>query len=190
MSRKPIFRQVVGKSQPGYVYLIHAVGTNKFKIGKTCTPVSYRINDLQTGCPIRLRYVYHAYVENMNQTERELHYRFSDFRSIGEWFTLSHSDVKECITLMRLVQTTPSLSLSREVKIMVATEDEDAGAITGTSNFEPSFLDKALYTQVCEARDFGKSRTWIVENILNKKGRKFGEGKAKLQELLNQFEGE
>jgi hypothetical protein len=134
--------------------------------------------------------VYHAYVENMNQIEKELHYRFSAFRSIGEWFTLSHSDVKECITLMRLVQTTPSLSLSPEVKTMVAIEDEDAGAISGTSNFEPSFLDKALYTQIRQARDFGKSQTWIVENILKKRGRKFTEGKTKLQSLLSQFEGE
>jgi hypothetical protein len=107
MNNNPVFR-VVGIPQPGYIYLVNAVGTNKFKIGKTRISVSHRIDALQTGCPIRLRYVYHAYVAHMSRTERELHYHFSCFRSIGEWFALNHSNVKECITLMRLVQVEQS----------------------------------------------------------------------------------
>jgi len=51
-------------------------------------------------------------------------------------------------------------------------------------------LDKSLYVEVVAAREAGKTNTWIIENILKMKGRKFGEGKVKLQELLNQFEGE
>lgn len=39
-------------------------------------------------------------------------------------------------------------------------------------------------------REAGKTNTWIIENVLKMKGRKFGEGKVKLQELLDQFEGE
>jgi len=110
MSNSPVLRVVCGP-QPGYIYLVNAVGTNKFKIGKTRVPVSHRIDELQTGCPIRLRYVYHAYVAHMSRIERELHYQFSCFRSIGEWFALSHANVKECITLMRLVQVDQSLPL-------------------------------------------------------------------------------
>jgi hypothetical protein len=84
-----------GEARPGYVYLIHAVGTKKFKIGKSRANVLRRIDQLQSGSPIRLRYVYHACVDDMNRIERELHLLFDRFRSIGEWFTLSHARVTE-----------------------------------------------------------------------------------------------
>jgi hypothetical protein len=47
-----------------------------------------------------------------------------------------------------------------------------------------------MYLEVCKSREAGKSTTWIVENILKMGGRKFSEGKMKLQTLLNQFEEE
>ncbi|MEG4577985.1 hypothetical protein QUA56_35885 [Microcoleus sp. N3A4] len=53
---------------------------------------------------------------------------------------------------------------------------------------EPTPLDKSLYAEICKSREAGKTNTWIIENILKMKGRKFAEGKAKLQALLNQFE--
>jgi hypothetical protein len=66
-------------------------------------------------------------------------------------------------------------------------EPEEVEAITTTTLPEPSSLDKSLYSEICEARKLKKSTTWIVENILKMKGRKFAEGKAKLQELLSKF---
>ncbi|MEG4589704.1 GIY-YIG nuclease family protein [Microcoleus sp. MOSTC5] len=89
--------------QPGYIYLVNAVGTDKFKIGKTAVCVIQRIKQLQTGSHVQLRYVYHAYVENMNLCEMEVHRKFADKRQIGEWFKLMPIDVNECIELMRLV---------------------------------------------------------------------------------------
>ena len=53
---------------------------------------------------------------------------------------------------------------------------------------EPTPLDKSLYVEICKSREAGKTNTWIIENILKMKGRKFAEGKAKLQTLLSQFE--
>ncbi|MEG4504235.1 hypothetical protein QUA81_08985 [Microcoleus sp. F6_B4] len=50
--------------------------------------------------------------------------------------------------------------------------------------------DYPIYLEVRKSMEAGKSVTWIVENILKMGGRKFSEGKAKLQDLLNQFEGE
>jgi hypothetical protein len=50
--------------------------------------------------------------------------------------------------------------------------------------------DYLMYLSVCKSREAGKSTTWIVENILKMGGRKFSEGKVKLQTLLNQFEEE
>jgi hypothetical protein len=50
--------------------------------------------------------------------------------------------------------------------------------------------DYPIYLSVCKSREARKSTTWIVENILKMGGRKFSEGKMKLQALLNQFEEE
>lgn len=55
---------------------------------------------------------------------------------------------------------------------------------------EPTPLDKSLYAEICKSREAGKTNTWIIENILKMKGRKFAEGKSKLQTLLSQFEDE
>lgn len=96
--------QLKTNPSPGYVYLISAVGTGVFKIGRTKVSVAKRLKGLQTGSPIKLRYVYHAYVENVDMTELELHRNFSLSRKVGEWFALTPTEVKECILLMRLVQ--------------------------------------------------------------------------------------
>ena len=66
-------------------------------------------------------------------------------------------------------------------------KEEVALATTADASLE---LAKALYEEVKEARGAGKANTWIIENILKMKGRKFAEGKAKLQALLSQFEGD
>ena len=48
---------------------------------------------------------------------------------------------------------------------------------------ELSESDKSLYLEVQKAKGEGKSQTWIVENVLKMGGRKFSEGKVKLQQL-------
>jgi hypothetical protein len=58
---------------------------------------------------------------------------------------------------------------------------------TTSSEEHPDYL---MYLSVCKSREAGKSTTWIVENILKMGGRKFSDGKVKLQTLLNQFEEE
>jgi hypothetical protein len=50
--------------------------------------------------------------------------------------------------------------------------------------------DYSIYLEVCKSREAGKSTTWIVENVLKMGGRKFSDGKVKLQTLLNKFEEE
>ena len=69
-------------------------------------------------------------------------------------------------------------------------ESEEAEVATIATTSEPTALDKSLYAEVCKSREAGKTNTWIIENILKMKGRKFAEGKQKLQSLLNQFEEE
>jgi hypothetical protein len=50
--------------------------------------------------------------------------------------------------------------------------------------------DYPIYLEICKSREAGKSTTWIVENVLKMGGRKFSDGKVKLQILLNKFEEE
>jgi hypothetical protein len=69
-------------------------------------------------------------------------------------------------------------------------EAEEAEVAVATTTDTSLELAKALYEEVKEAREAGKANTWIIENILKMKGRKFAEGKLRLQDLLNQFEGE
>jgi hypothetical protein len=51
----------------------------------------------------------------------------------------------------------------------------------------PDSPEYFMYLEVCKSREAGKTNTWIIENILNMKGRKFAEGKVKLQGLLAKF---
>ncbi|MEG4121853.1 hypothetical protein QUA43_30850 [Microcoleus sp. N9_B4] len=66
-------------------------------------------------------------------------------------------------------------------------EKEAEAAITTTADTSLELAGK-LYAEIKEAREAGKTNTWIIENILKMKGRKFAEGKVRLQELLDQFE--
>jgi hypothetical protein len=56
--------------------------------------------------------------------------------------------------------------------------------------FTSQHPDYPIYLEICKSREAGKSTTWIVENVLKMGGRKFSEGKVKLQTLLNKFDGE
>jgi hypothetical protein len=73
--------------------------------------------------------------------------------------------------------------------IYSAESNEPEVALT-TTTASPSELDKSLYAEICKSREAGKTNTWIIENILKMKGRKFAEGKVRLQNLLCQFEDE
>jgi hypothetical protein len=51
----------------------------------------------------------------------------------------------------------------------------------------PDSPEYFMYLEIRKSLEAGKTNTWIIENILNMKGRKFGEGKVKLQGLLAKF---
>lgn len=186
------FLKLRPEAAPGYVYLVQAVGTDRFKIGRA-TNVANRLRTIQTSSPLKIRYVYHAYVRNMNLYEMELHHKFSEQREIGEWFTLSKSDIEFCIFLMRLVQDAePSIPQEdvepeefKPINSVVFCPEPEPELIC--SDAERTALDHILYAEICKSQEAGKTKTWIVENILNKKGRKFAEGKAILAELQKKF---
>jgi len=76
------------------------------------------------------------------------------------------------------------------LEVIYSKESEEVEVTTITTTSEPSELDKSLYKEVVVAQEASKSSTWIIENVLRMKGRKFAEGKTKLQELLSKFESE
>ncbi|MEG4397191.1 hypothetical protein [Microcoleus sp. BROC3] len=84
--------------------------------------------------------------------------------------------------------TTDVEEARQALEAVYSADSEEVDVIATTTAPEPTALDKSLYAEVCEARKVNKSTTWIIENILKMKGRKFSEGKLKLQSLLSQFE--
>jgi hypothetical protein len=85
-----------------------------------------------------------------------------------------------------LILASPRLDVEENRKALEAIYSSDLQD-TASASEHP---DYPIYLEVCKSREAGKSPTWIVENVLKMGGRKFSEGKAKLQDLLNQFEGE
>ena len=58
---------------------------------------------------------------------------------------------------------------------------------TSDSTSAPDSPEYFMYLEIQKSLEAGKTNTWIIENILNMKGRKFVEGKVKLQGLLAKF---
>lgn len=85
-----------------------------------------------------------------------------------------------------LILTSHGVDVEAQSKALEATYSNDLQDSLRTSD-HPDYL---VYLEVCKSREAGKSNTWIVENIFKMGGRKFADGKAKLETLLQQFEGE
>jgi hypothetical protein len=83
-----------------------------------------------------------------------------------------------------LILTCPGLDVEESRKALEAIYSNDLQDNASLSEHP----DYPIYVEVCKSREAGKSTTWIVENILKMGGRKFSDGKVKLQTLLNQFE--
>lgn len=66
-----------------YVYVIHATGTNRIKLGYTTNPQS-RLAALQTASPFPLQML--ACWPGSRAREKRLHRYMAQFRQVGEWF--------------------------------------------------------------------------------------------------------
>ena len=82
------------------------------------------------------------------------------------------------------ILASPGVDVEETRKVLEAIYSNDLQDYTSASEHP----DYPIYLEVCKSREAGKSTTWIVENILKMGGRKFSDGKVKLQILLNQFE--
>lgn len=84
-----------------------------------------------------------------------------------------------------LMLASSGLDVEAERKSLEAMYENDLQNSASTSD-NPDYL---VYLEVCKSMSAGKSVTWIVENVLKMGGRKFTEGKVKLESILKQFEG-
>lgn len=71
--------------EPGYIYLINAVGSNYFKIGLTKNP-RQRIKQISPKMPFETEYVLLWRTLFMHHAEKYLHDYFEECRANGEWF--------------------------------------------------------------------------------------------------------
>lgn len=67
----------------GFIYLIHAVGTKRFKIGFAIDP-ERRLRHLSTGSPFQLELL--AVRKGPQHHEAQMHRYFAEYRVNGEWF--------------------------------------------------------------------------------------------------------
>lgn len=82
------------RPNPGYVYLMHAVGTEWYKIGFSVNP-EQRSEALAAKAPYDVEIVHMVQVSDMRSVESYWHERFASKRVNGEWFTLDDDDIAE-----------------------------------------------------------------------------------------------
>jgi hypothetical protein len=81
----------------GFVYLVWAKGTDKYKIGSSGYP-ERRIKELQVGSPIKLEFVVCKESESYEAEERTLHRKWKNCNSHGEWFTFHPLQMPEVLS--------------------------------------------------------------------------------------------
>lgn len=90
---------------PGYVYLIHAQGTDLCKIGLTTRQPEERLKELNgKQSPYPLTLTHYVYVENVNEVERYLHSECKEYHHHNEWFNIPADLIPELIELMNKCQ--------------------------------------------------------------------------------------
>jgi hypothetical protein len=78
------------RANQGYVYLIHAVGTDRYKIGRSVNP-PVRLETLKKQSPYPLQIVECFWTPDAITDEKKLHIYFKSDRVYGEWFTFKSS---------------------------------------------------------------------------------------------------
>ena len=71
--------------QPGFVYILHAEGTNRFKIGYSADPEK-RCQSVSQQSPFSIVLIHSYPSDNAYRDEQKLHNMFSNRRVHGEWF--------------------------------------------------------------------------------------------------------
>ena len=89
-----------------------------------------------------------------------------------------------------LASPAQDLEVNRKALEAIYTSDlQEASDSASASDSAPApdSPEYFMYLEIRKSLEAGKTNTWIIENILKMKGRKFAEGKGKLQGLLAKF---
>jgi hypothetical protein len=82
-------------NENGYVYLVHCLGTEFYKIGMSKIDYEARLSTMQSGCPYELILVDAIHSTRYKSMEIALHHMLKAKRVRGEWFNLDESSLKE-----------------------------------------------------------------------------------------------
>lgn len=86
------------RNKPGYVYLIHAEGTDRYKIGLTTRSVQARLAELNSSqSPYPLEVIDWFETDNVTTDEGYLHEKFAAYRVHNEWFQFDKKALKKVL---------------------------------------------------------------------------------------------
>ena len=57
--------------------------------------MEYRLKSLQTGNHLKLKVINLYYTDNVYSKEKELHTKYKEHNTVGEWFKLTDSQIAE-----------------------------------------------------------------------------------------------
>jgi|GEM_PF-4583675 hypothetical protein len=166
------------QNETGYVYLINAKKTNRYKIGLTKN-IKRRINGLQTSCPYKVQLVHAVFVGEAIRVEKALHDYFCNNRVFLEWFEFTPLEVKDVIKLMNFEHDIELYHLSVSIGMdensedfiddeeLVPEEEEEESEIENIwEKITPSEMIDLL-----QRIDSGQSQNQIIEEFFQvKKG--------------------
>ena len=91
-----VFDDSAYRNKPGYIYLIHAVGSDRYKIGLTTRSVEARFAELNSSqSPYPLELIDWFETPNVTEDEGYLHEKFASYRVHNEWFKFDKRTLKE-----------------------------------------------------------------------------------------------
>lgn len=86
------FQYIEPRTRKGFVYLIQSP-TGAYKIGRTVDPGD-RLKTFAVKLPFEVEFLVLLGTDDMYKLEAKLHRKFKKQRINGEWFRLSHDDIK------------------------------------------------------------------------------------------------
>lgn len=94
----------------GYIYLIHAKGTNLYKIGLTTRSIEVRLKELNgKQSPHELLLRHSIEVEDVKVAEEYFHRVYRSYNYRNEWFKFSKAKIFSVVRSMNSYNSKPSI---------------------------------------------------------------------------------
>lgn len=103
-SKKRAISSDIAENRYSYIYIVHASGTNFYKIGKA-NSLSERVKTLQTNCMYKLNPLYRfKFPENVTFTiERSIQNTLAVYQteSLNEWFMFGNTQLESIVGILK-----------------------------------------------------------------------------------------